>query len=49
VLAFLPSAALGDGMRAALQDGAFPGWQLVVLLGWAAVATTLTTRTFKWE
>ncbi len=49
VLAFLPSAALGDGMRTALRAGDFPGWQLLVLLGWGVAGTTLTTRTFKWE
>ncbi len=48
-LAWLPSAALGDGMRAALLDGAFPGGPLAVLLAWGAVATALTSRTFRWE
>ena len=29
--------------------GTFPLEQSVVLLAWAAVATALTARTFKWE
>ncbi len=49
VLAFLPSGALGEGMRSALIDGTFPGLQLAVLVAWAAVGTVLTARTFKWE
>jgi ABC-2 type transport system permease protein len=49
VLALLPSAALGEGMRTALVDGGFPAGPLLVLLGWAAAGTFLTTRTFKWE
>ncbi len=49
VLQYLPSGALGAGMRTALLDGSFPGFPLVVLLVWAAVGTFLTARTFKWE
>ncbi len=49
VLAWLPSAALGGGMRAAFLDGAFPATQLMVLLAWTAVGTALTARTFTWE
>lgn len=49
VLEYSPSGALGGGMRAALGQGSFPGWPLVVLLSWAAVGTVLTARTFKWE
>ena len=49
LVAWLPSAALGDGMRAALLDGAFPGRELLVLVAWGAVATVATTRTFRWE
>ena len=48
-LAVLPSSALGEGLRAALIDGAFPAAELLVLVAWAAVGTFLTTRTFKWE
>lgn len=49
VVRWLPSGALGDAMRLALLDGRV-GWaQLACLLGWAAVATALTARTFRWE
>lgn len=49
VLALLPSAALGEGLRVALVDGGFPISQLLVLVVWAALGTIATTRTFKWE
>lgn len=48
-LSWLPSAALGDGMRTALLHGDFPGRELLLLLAWGAIATLLTTRTFRWE
>ena len=49
VLQWLPSAALGDGMRAAFLDGRTPWLDLAVLLAWGAVGTVLTARTFSWE
>jgi ABC-2 type transport system permease protein len=49
VLAALPSAALGTGMRTALLDGGFPVVAVLVLVAWAAVGTALTARTFRWE
>ena len=49
VLRYLPSGALGTGMRTALIHGAFPTADLLVLVAWAAVGTLLTSRTFKWE
>ena len=49
VLSWLPSGALGSGMRTALIGAAFPGTSLVVLAGWALVGTILTARTFTWE
>ena len=49
LLALLPSAALGTGMRESLIDGAFPVPEVLVLAAWAAVGTFLTTRTFRWE
>lgn len=49
LLALLPSAALGEGLRTALLDGGFPGAQLLVLAGWAALGTVATARTFQWE
>lgn len=45
----LPSAALGDGLRAALAEGTFSLMALVVLLGWGAAATALASRTFRWS
>ena len=49
VVRWLPSGALGSAMREALIDGGI-GWRdLGVLVLWAAVGTTLTARTFKWE
>ena len=45
----LPSAALGDGLRAAFVDGSFSGGALLVLLGWGAFATLLAARTFRWS
>jgi ABC-2 type transport system permease protein len=49
VLAYLPSGALGSGMRESLVHGTFPLDQSLVLLVWTVVATVLTARTFKWE
>jgi ABC-2 type transport system permease protein len=49
VAKFLPSGALGQGMRQAFLDGTFPGLPVVVLLAWAALGVTLTARSFKWE
>lgn len=49
VAAWLPSGALGEGMRLALTHGALPGRELLVLLAWGALGTALTARTFKWE
>lgn len=50
VVSFLPSGALGDGLRAAfagqLGDTLLPA---AVLLAWGAVAAVLTTRTFRWS
>ena len=48
VLRALPSAALGDSLRAALVDGrAAPGAWLV-LVAWALGATLLARRFFRW-
>ena len=46
---WLPSAALGDAMRAALIDASVDGRAVVVLVAWAVVGTLLTARTFSWE
>jgi ABC-2 type transport system permease protein len=50
VLRVLPSAALSDGLHAALQDGTGPGWRPVVtLIVWIAVAMPAAARWFRWE
>jgi ABC-2 type transport system permease protein len=49
VLQLLPSAALGDAMRAALVDARLDATAILVLLVWGAVGTLLTARTFTWE
>ena len=49
VAAALPSSALADGLRAALVDGRLDGIPLLLLLGWAAAATLLAKRTFRWS
>lgn len=47
---WLPSGALGDGMRAALQGHSIDALApLAALVVWGAVATALTTRTFDWS
>ena len=49
VIGWLPSGALGEGLRTALIEGDFPGFPLLVLVAWAVVGTVLTARTFRWE
>jgi len=46
---WLPSAALGDAMRATFLDAQVDARALVVLAVWAGIGTVLTARTFKWE
>ncbi len=48
-LTWLPSGALGTGMRTVFLDGDLPVVPLLVLAGWTAVGTALTARTFRWE
>ncbi len=46
----LPSGALGEGLRSVLTDGGgFPWFNLAVLASWAAVASIVAARTFRWE
>ncbi|AXG13271.1 ABC transporter permease [Intrasporangium calvum] len=47
--ALLPSAALGDGLRSALVDGSLNGPALLVVLGWAGLATLLAARLFRFD
>ena len=49
VVLWLPSGALGGGLRECFLDGTFPLTQSLVLLVWAVVGTLLTVRTFRWE
>ena len=50
VLEFLPTAALSEGLRAVLRDGAgLPVQSLLTLLAWAVVGLGAAARTFKWE
>ena len=49
VLRFLPSGALGDGLRAGLVDGRCDAVAMVVLTAWAVVGAVLAGRYFKWE
>ena len=49
VVSLLPSAALGDSLRAALAgNGALPGAWLVMTV-WAVAATVLARRFFRWS
>ncbi|MBO0841105.1 MAG: ABC transporter permease [Sciscionella sp.] len=48
VVNLLPSGALAEGLRTALVDGRFPGWQpFAVLAGWGVVAGALASATTK--
>jgi len=50
LVAALPSAALGDGLRDVLLRGsAFPAGPSVVLVIWAVVAGVVTSRVFRWS
>jgi ABC-2 type transport system permease protein len=50
VLQFLPTAALADGFRDVLRDGAgLPVQSLLTLAGWAIVTLGAAAVTFKWE
>ncbi len=47
VLALLPTAALGEGLRAA-ATGTVLGWPLVVLALWLAASSALAVKAFRW-
>lgn len=49
VVAWLPSAALGDGFRAALTAHALPIQPALVLAAWAAVLCGLAASLFRWS
>ena len=46
---WLPSGALGEALRDALERASFSWPDLAVLAAWAVVGSVLTSRTFKWE
>ena len=47
---WLPSAALGDGLRAAMtMDVAATAFSTVILVAWAVVATAAALRWFRWH
>jgi len=49
-LELLPTAALADGLRGALNHGVIlPGKDLTVLAAWAVLALVAAARTFRWE
>ncbi|MGI8702150.1 MAG: ABC transporter permease [Nocardioidaceae bacterium] len=49
VVTLLPSGALAEGLREALSGSAFGWLRLLVLVGWAAVASAAAVRFFRWE
>jgi ABC-2 type transport system permease protein len=49
VAQWLPSGALGEALRDALERGDFSPRDLAVLAAWAVLGSVLTSRTFKWE
>jgi ABC-2 type transport system permease protein len=50
VLQLLPTAALSDGLRAAMSTGSsLPVHDVVTLVVWAAAGTLLASRLFRWE
>lgn len=49
ILDFLPSAALGDGLRSAFYHGEFNSLALLSLVIWGLLATLGASRWFKWD
>jgi ABC-2 type transport system permease protein len=50
VLQLLPTAALSDGLRSVLQDGAgLPVRDVLTLAAWSAVSLAAASRFFRWE
>lgn len=49
VVAWLPTAALGEGLRVALTAGAWPWVDLALLAGWGAVGGLLAVRLVRWS
>jgi ABC-2 type transport system permease protein len=49
VATWLPSGALGEGLRAALVHGSLDVRSVLVLAAWTAVAAVATRRLFRWS
>jgi len=49
LVAALPSGALGEALRGALQHATVPGWSLPVLLAWTVVLGWAAARSFRWH
>jgi ABC-2 type transport system permease protein len=49
VVSVLPSAALAEGLRDVCSGAGLESGRVAVLVVWALLAGTLTTRTFRWE
>lgn len=49
IVSWLPSAALGDGLRAAFEHGRLAWRPLLVLAAWAAGFSALAARFFRWS
>ena len=50
VLRLLPTAALSDGLRQVLRDGAtLPVRDVLALVGWAVAGLSAASRLFRWE
>lgn len=49
VVDFLPSAAMANGLRDALETGSVPPLAIAVLIFWAAAGLWLAKRVFRWE
>lgn len=49
IINVLPSAALGDSLRAALISGTASGTGILILLAWTLIAGFAATRWFKWN
>lgn len=49
VAAWLPSGALGEGLRIALAGGGLAAGPALALLGWAAAGAAVAARVFRWS
>lgn len=49
IVSYLPSAALGDGLRAAFEHHTLALGPFAILLVWAAVLSALASRLFRWS